>query len=201
VNDGVISSSSKVVQNNFHWTSGGLTEIRISDYDDICFLCGMSLFDFLLFEAASDIPFISMDLFEEIVTSLQNEWPMKLAKDTARENESVKVTYIGEPFTSAGLPRLKPLLTKLHDGQSSASSRMEKIRALIDKTAAEISVGNFRLMRPPSAALDESGLVTQHTFCQGSVRLSPDMEDAHLPNDYYHMNAAYGRLLLEQLLA
>lgn len=198
VNGGIIASDDEFVQNNFQLTSGGLREVRIADYDDIYFLAGPSFFDYSLFQAASDIPVISSALAEEIMAHLLKLWPLRLAKDTARANANVRVAHIGVPFTSAENPTIKPLLAKFHDAQSSLSGRVEKMKALIERMAAEVSEGNFRVMGPPPAALEESGLFTQHAFCQGSVRLTPDMNLSHPTDDYGHMNAAYGRLLLEQ---
>jgi hypothetical protein len=200
VNEDTIFSDDIFVQNNFYWTSSGLTEVKISNYDEICFLIGTSIFDSSHFQAGSDIPFISRALAEEIMTNALDSWPLRLAKNTARENKNVKVTHIGIPFSSAKNPKVEPLLAKLRDSRSSFSIRLKKLKVLIEKKAAEASEGNFRIMKPPPAALEDSGLFTQHIFCQGSTRLSAKMDVAHPPDDYDHMNAAYGKLLLEYLL-
>lgn len=201
VKDGYLISDSEQVKKNFHWTSGGSTKVKISDYNEIFFVVGASLFDVKKFQTGMDIPFISSDLASLLIDMDLKQWPMKLAENTARESDNVQVTHIGTPFISAEAPESKALLSACNDPQSGASRRLADLRALLETKYSEVSGGNFRIMKPLTAALEEHGLFTQHIYCQNSVRLTKDMNITHPAKDFVHMNADYGRLLLEHLLA
>jgi len=201
ISDGYLFSDDVFVQKNFHWTSGGSTKVKVSEYDDIFFVVGKSFFDIRPFKAGNDIPFISNDLAMKIMNKNLNAWPMKLAERTARESNNVQVTHVGAPIISAEDPASKLLLARFNDPESKIFSRTEYIRTLMEEKSAEVSEGNFRVIKPPTAALEEHGLFTQHIFCQGSIRLTNKIDILHPTDDYGHMNADYGRLLLEHLLA
>ncbi|MDQ2094358.1 hypothetical protein [Rhodalgimonas zhirmunskyi] len=201
IRDGYLVSDDDFVQKNFHWTSGGSTKVKISEYDEICFILGRSIFDFTKFQAGTDIPFISNNLAMKLVNAALNTWPMRLAMRTAKESDNVQVTHVGRPFVSAEAPLSKAILARFSEPESKISSRTEQLRTLMDEKSTEVSEGNFRFMKPPTATLEEHGLFTQHIFCQGSIRLGKKMNKSHSTDDYGHMNADYGRLILEHLLA
>ncbi|MEP6019994.1 MAG: hypothetical protein ABJ251_16075 [Paracoccaceae bacterium] len=203
VNNGVLSSDDEKLKESFIWTSGGSSEVVIADYDVICFLMGRSMFDYKMFRSGSDIPYLSVGLFDEIMAGAWNSWQMQLVENTARANKNVQVVHIGHPFVSVASPKIKSFLDSLCDSDSGLYDRAKSVKARIEEKASAISVGNLRVMAPPPAALDETGFFTQHTFCQGSKGSNriTETEVEHSSDDFAHMNEVYGRMLIDHLLA
>ena len=201
--NGVLSSDDENLKESFIWTSGGSSEVVISEYDVICFLMGRSMFDHKIFRTGSDIPYISAGLFDEIMAGARNSWQMQLVEKTARANKNVQVVHIGHPFVSDASPRMKSFLDSLSGSDSGLSGRAKSVKARIEEKASAISVGNLRVMAPPPAALDETGFFTQHKFCQGSKGSNriTETEAEHSSDDFAHMNEVYGRMLIDHLLA
>ncbi|WP_350334370.1 hypothetical protein [Coralliovum pocilloporae] len=200
VRNGIISSSNSSVQESFRWTSGGATEIVISEFDEIVFILGNSMLSARPFIAGDDIPALSQRVMDEIWKAIEKSWFMRLVKETAEANSNTLVSHIGVPFISCEAPDAKTILQKISAPQSRTRHHAERIQAFLEEKVRASSTDNFRIMGPPESTLEQHGLFTHHTYCKGSVRLSENMNKLHPDTDFRHMNAAYGRLVLEEVL-
>jgi hypothetical protein len=71
------------------------------------------------------------------------------------------------------------------------------LSALFESAAAQLTP--YYLPQPSGSIEDD--LFTAAAYCEGSVRLTPDVGKPllHPPDDYMHANSAYGMLVLQQL--
>lgn len=202
VGGGLVYSDDTTVQERFQWTSGGMTDLKISDYDDIFVLARSSFFASEFFQVEASLPVMSRALIEAVLEQrIKTDWAIHLAKDIAAENRQVRVSYVGSPLRSDASPVAQSILAAFHDPQSGFAARVDKLRRIMAEMAETHSTDNFTFLPPPAAALEKSGLFTQHVFCQNSLRLTKEMDVAHPNDDYRHMNATYGKILLAHALA
>lgn len=200
VQDGVLRSDQKNVQSNFEWTSGGQTEVEIASFDEIIFIVGLSHLSIEPFTAGSNIPFLSKAMLTEIWAQIKSSWHIQLAKDTAASCKTTRVTHLGIPYPSNISPVAKRILSAAEVSGSDADRRVRLIRDFMTDAGDKFSRDNFRLMGPPEDALEEHGLFTRHEFCKGSMKMTVNMDRPHSSADFRHMNASYGKLLLEKVL-
>ncbi|PSL20200.1 hypothetical protein [Shimia abyssi] len=202
IKNGVVTSSSKFVRNNFQWTSGGMSELDIGRYDEIVVLAGLSLFSSAHYQANAEVPFVSSGLADAILAHrVKEDWAINLAREIAQANRSVTVTHIGSPLISTQSPRAKKFISSYHEVGSEFGVRAKQLKTLITQKVAALGESNFRFSPPPSAALEDSGFFTEHVYCQGSVLFTPEANEEHKRDDFSHMNAKYGRLVVEHVLS
>lgn len=201
VRNGVVGSSSAFVQKNFRWTSGGMSEVEIARYDEIIILAGISVFSSAHYQAGPDLPTISSEMADAIITHhMEQDWAIGLARLIAEASGSVQVSFVGSPLISVDSPRAQKFLAQYHDRDTGVGVRARNLRTMIDRSVVARSAGNFRMKAPPAAALEDSGFFTRSAYCKGSMLFKPEVDAQHPGNDFVHMNAQYGRLLLQDAL-
>jgi hypothetical protein len=57
----------------------------------------------------------------------------------------------------------------------------------------------FEILPQPAETVTHHGCFTVHSYCKGSVRLSPGMDIEHPADDFAHMGLGYGTLVLRDL--
>ncbi|WP_380057703.1 hypothetical protein ACFE33_04945 [Falsihalocynthiibacter sp. SS001] len=203
VKNGVVSTPDKSVQRSFERSSGGLSEIKIEDYDEFFIHMGVplsSLHQLWIGEPESpyfDLPQHSEGLISEIVNDMMTKrWHMKLAHEISMKRPT---TFVGAPYKSEADPRSKAILEKIKGSDTDIAQRIIHTRQMIDQCLQSVNGGQLTFKYPPSNLLEKYRLFTKHEYCRGSRRaLSSNTE--HQEDDFSHMNAAYGEALVRNFM-
>lgn len=140
---------------------------------------------------------VSNSLFREIMRGANAQSAaVRLIADIARQGAPRLLGHVATPFPSSSLLTTKPKhvacrIVDLGYGHAFAD--------IVQSTLEEVLTPAVRLIRPPDKVL-VGGLMTDRRYSDGSIRLHED-EGEHEENDVFHMNAAYGEIMLRQVIA
>ena len=152
---------------------------------------------------------VSAAYFNELAKSRLAQMPALIFRDAI-----CKATEAGG--TRVWLyPQAMPAISALSDGlvpsTSSEAARIsllkgaikwhdeETLYAAFSAMCADFAQGDHIVFEQP-AQTRISGIFTRQEYGRGSVRLTKNFNVAHPENDYLHMNADYGVLVVRQIL-
>lgn len=208
---GVLESDREDVRTMMRITSGGQCAIRVADYDvfvlvglGVGFLAAASLYRRgSRWQDGLATPHLYSDacqrqaLEDALAGSVALRLRERLARCTARP-----VLLLQEPYPSAaarGLPAFAHL-ARLHEA-GGLPALQARYAATLDRLCRERAL---RLVPQHPATLESPGF-TRAEFTRGAekgdVKLLKDASTHHTEDNYRHMNADYGRLLVADLLA
>lgn len=198
-----ISSDEKKVRKNFRMT-GGRKFIDLDTYDAYC-VVGCQ---------------VEMDLFEPILLNycpvdmgLQGRHPVSSALFDVMFQEVLKTTIaykVVQMLATSGKPVYQVLNARYSD-EILEHDAGAFLRELIDHRLEDYFMERFRraidtVFGPYTAIIDQpqstlsSPLFTSRAFSSGSKRLGKGLKD-HPDDDFHHMNADYGVLVLANVFA
>ena len=186
-------------------------QLRLNDYDDIYFTAGTRPDRFPHFNphfllnyldrTSQQLQPLSLPLATAIARhTIHGQWFSPLLHGMLEQSSRPTVHYLGCPFWSTGDPRAVAVDTQLRESpnqQLVLETLLETIRAAVQSLETE----RLRLPAPPESVLDAHGCFSRQGYSQGSVRLTEDFAKEHGVRDFRHMNADYGRQIIENILA
>jgi hypothetical protein len=203
-------AQSKRVRMNMVMTSGGLSKIAIDDYDIfVLHALGFSfnrLIKWFLLRSseANEISIANpyraetrQPSFEDIKTLLDQTACCRLAKKLAPFNKPVMISpepFFSEQVTQTPIEKWAPW-HHLLDEQGHPKPDLDRLLSLWNQARLAYAF----LAQPADTIV--SGSFTKVEYCARSIRLSRDMATEHPPDDYSHMNAAYGAAVIKGLVA
>jgi hypothetical protein len=199
--DGTLTPTAEAVAKALNWTSGGKDRVVIDAYDDIFVVAGRSPYSLVNYLPPGALPPPSRSLYQEVAAAVLSGWAPSLARQLAAAG-SARVHFVGEPELSDAAPFARGLLARAEGmpGQRAAlATRLREIREEIAGAVASVPHGLASVIDFPPATLDGFGAFTRHEFCRGSMRLTENLAEAHPPDDFAHMNGAFGRELLRHI--
>jgi len=206
VADGIINANSPVVLENWNWTSGGMNQIDLRDYDEVVFVLAKQALGTLPLFAKNaqttnyEIASLSQQMIGTIIRSGFDDWYMKLVLATARQATAPTISHIGIPSKTEASPMAKRHLAPLQNASADTLAKLRRQRAIVAHEIGKISKAEgVRFYTQPPETMEAFQLFTKHEFSKGSHRLS-QTKQAHGDDDYNHMNAAYGEIVLRQWL-
>lgn len=205
VEAGVVLPNNKLAEEVFHWTSGGRTSVRLSDYDQIFLFMGLpptcidGFFARDPVTGVHDLQVMSDQLLARVFASLETTWWIKLARDIATDSPNLPVKFVGRPFRADNSPAAARVLTRLRRGDRGLRARIDQVTAAMDAYRASATPANLEYLRPAPEVLEKQGLFTKEKYSRGSVRLMQTVKE-HPKEDYFHMNADYGKEMVTYLL-
>ena len=199
ISDGVVRSEKHRVQRFFRITSEGADCIELSDYDAFFVIAGHSYYSIYPFTSEKGLMFQTDEMIQLILDGrVQTNAGLAFSEELARTCPDKPVFYVGSPFLSELSPLAKDLLEQQEQPDTLVGDTLSRVRKALENETGVREPGNLVPIRPPERALDGSGMFTRQKFSFGSVRLREGFEEAHGRTDFAHMNAKYGRLLVEQ---
>ena len=200
VREGILYSDNNVVRERFAWTSGGKSEVRIDDYDDIYFVAGdLPYWIWPYVGRGALIAPISRPAIRASLSAWSSTKLCALAMSIASASRTTNIHFVGVPFGSEELPFCRGLAASLRES-GALRERLRDLQRLVADCAREIEGTLFKVVHPPGSCLDCFRIATRHEFLLGVVRLTEGFSELHPDNDFWHMNAKYGRELVRGLL-
>jgi hypothetical protein len=192
---------------DFH--SGTRSTLCLDAYDEIYFTVGTRRTDFPHFNPRFVLNFIdsqrpwrplSQTLVARIVQhTVFEQWFSPLLEEMIRQSSRPVIHFLGCPFWSTQDRRSRALKAQM---EKDAGTR-ESLALLLEQIATAVTsleTDRLKLPAPPRSVLDTHGAFTEQAFCADSMRLSEEFDRSHGPRDFRHMNAAYGREIIRNIL-
>jgi hypothetical protein len=211
VQDGVLQPSRHDPEASFDHCSGPHAQLRLDDYDDIYFTVGTRPDRFPHFNphfllnylepTHLQLQLLSLPLATAIAHhTVHGQWFSPLLHEMIEQSRRPIVHFLGCPFWSTRDPRAIAIEAQLQasaDPHAVLETLLETIRAAVQSLETE----RLRLPAPPASVLDARECFSRQEYSRGSVRLTEDFEKEHGVRDFRHMNADYGRQIMESILA
>lgn len=147
------------------------------------------------FYRKSDPVLASNAMFRDIMRAANAHChAVRLIKAMAAQT-TARLGHVATPFPSSALLGLKPkhvVCRIVGMGYGPAFAE------LIWSALGDALPPSVRIVRPPAELLSE-GLLTDRVYSDGSMRLD-DGEGEHGETDFFHMNDAYGEVMLRRLI-
>ena len=211
VQGGVLQPSKKDSEACFDHRSGPHVQLRLDDYDDIYFTIGTRPDRFPHFNpyfllnyldsTCQQLQPLSLPLATAITHhTIHGQWFSPLLHGMLEQSSRPTVHYLGSPFLSTRAPRAVAIHAQLQENpenQPVLEDLLETIRTSVESLETE----RLRIPAPPPSVLDLHGCFSRQEYSQGSVRLTEDFDMEHGVRDFRHMNADYGRQIIENIIA
>lgn len=201
IDGAVLRPRSPEVRKTFAWTSGGHEAIDLRAYDVLVIVVGMPLHDIRLFAAGGVLPEMETDLIDAVISGWEGSWWMRLGRDAAAAAGGLEVVHLGQPLISEAAPQVRKLRSDLQSPDHAFSARLERVTDRLRHHRQTRTADAVSVVDPVPEVLDKTGRFTRHDFSRGSRRLTEGMDLTHPEDDFGHMNAQYGEIVLRRLLA
>lgn len=190
------------VEKNFARTSGGKTEIRLSDYSAIVMAVRNSPFWIRPYLFDRDLAPVSDRMVEAIHREFLNDWSLELTAAIAAVVPDVPVMFVGRPLNTERDHLARGLLRQLDgDGAAAAEAIKDMILLRINRAVQDQPVAqNVTLVRPPDALLEPHRLFTRKKYARGAQSYDSGLKRPGTEDDTMHMNGDYGREMLIHML-
>ena len=208
--DGCLHPSTAEPLAPFDHRSGPHSHLRLDDYDDIYFTVGARPNRFPHFNPHFLLNYLErttlqiQPLSRSLVTAIADhtihgQWFSPLLQDILQQSSRPTIHFLGCPFWSTQDPRAVTVHALL--GQSPDRLQMlHTLQQLISTSVQSLETARLRLPAPPSQVLDAYGCFTKQEYSKGSIRLTEGFTKTHGARDFRHMNASYGRQLIQSIL-
>jgi len=175
--------------------------IDLTYFDHIIFVAGFCRLDSRLYysNSISHIPLLSRSVLKEVI--LQNT-----LQDREKSHElpplfweilgmrSTCITFLGAPLLSSDAC---PFLELSIQCKANLLRNSEQVRSLCNE--ANDQQGKPLILLPPASFLDDTGVFTRGLYFENSVNWAGEAKKGFKQSrDLTHVNASYGRSILEQ---
>ncbi len=192
---------------NFRWTSGGLGEIELGDYDQFA-VVSLGFRPQNVYQVARGCSFADARL-DQSKLLVSRECFADAITDALLRSTAAAVT------TTIRAAADKPVLLLPQAASSIETTKTEHFRAAYGAAPAQCwavlsrlwtecatsmasRLGAAIMFQPPETV--RNYFFTAHEFCRGSLRLTQDFSKRHPDDDFTHMNADYGVVMMKSVL-
>lgn len=204
VENGALVPRTEILRENLAWTSEGSASIA-GDFDAYVMIgMGFSFVHLMailrthrpasIFRATDAQQLISEDALSSFMTATLGNCTGLSVVDKLRQITHAPIVYAPNPFPATGVLRDPDYEYYSYPETRSAifafyrQSRSELVRR-----------GCFVFNQPDETVKDE--MFTRDKFTQGAIKLKRGMKSVQKENDYFHMNAEFGRVSMEKLIS
>lgn len=212
VRDGRVMPHPRQPEKTFDHQSGPHEYLDLDAFDEIYMTVGTRPDQFPHFnpwfilnyagEMDQNLRLISQETISAIVDhTLNGQWFSRLVRQILNQSQRPILYFLGCPFWSTKDPRCQNLLEQLkHKDSTHLLHTLSRLQGEIAKVIQSRETERFRLPLPPKHLLDPTQTATLHRYCVDSVALSSDFDTKHKAQDYRHMNAEYGRAMIDWIV-
>lgn len=193
----------KDVTENFERTSGGQSEIDLSQYSAFVIAIRNSPFWIRPFLADTQIMPVSRAMVAAIHRNFMDDWSIDLSVRIAEVVPKARVFFVGRPLNTQKDKVARKLLRQFDgpDKHSQVAMKDTVLQYLADAVASQPVAPNVDLVRPPDHLLEPHRLFTLAKYARGAQDADTGLKQVFKDDDTMHMNGAYGREMLMHMLA
>ena len=193
----------------FRWTSGGAAEIRLDDFD--CFVTvalGFNpqwivnlarRFSYVDPRLSQTHRLVSRECFTQAITDgLLASSAARIARQIRLATQGKHIILLPQPCKSVAIMSTETFQATYQGAPEGCWPLFEDLWTESASAVAEV-VGAEVLFQPVETLSHH--IFTEHRFSKDSVTLEEGLSNRHPDTDFGHMNADYGALLLQKLLA
>jgi len=183
-------------------TSGGLDRLLFKNYDAV-WLVGLStgIFRFMgplrkhrLFNNnASTLPLMSRAAFEACTFGTEKALTFDTLAKQIRAVSNIPITVVPDPMPSENI------LSCPKEGYVWKPPYAPEALERFQNWTRKLASNGLTVVHQPLATLRE-GWLTKSEFSEGSKKLLGDLTHAHDEDEYFHMNARYGALVVAEAM-
>jgi hypothetical protein len=207
VEDGLLVPKSDDARRCFRLTSGGQASAVLADYDVVVLIAlGLSLAVVLDVYASyraddqrnseGDFELVSPAYFHEIAKARLAVMPALTYLNKIREATVARGTEIW--LYPQPMPSIAVLASNVVSATPFEATRISTMKQAVAFHDEEVLHSAFAALCADLAQV--SSIFSREEYARGSVRLTKNLNIAHPEDDYAHMNAKYGAIVMRQIL-
>ena len=197
-----------VLAADLRWISGGLTAIALDDFDAFV-LMAMQFAPTRVSQVARQFSYVDVRLdprkrlisrecfLQSAFDGLRNSIAVSVA-EKIRSAVSKPIVIVPQPHVSAAWRETETYRTGFGNAPAGCWPLLGEIWQDCALKAAR-AVAAEALLQPGETMVDS--FFTEHRFCKASVMLADGLATEHPEDDFVHMNAEYGEIVLDALFS
>ena len=209
VHQGEVQANGNDPGAEWDFRAGTRPRLHLDSYDEIYFTVGTRPTEYPHFNPRFILNFIdserplrpwSQAVVSRIVEhTVFEQWFSPLLRDMIQQSARPVIHFLGCPFWSTEDRRARALQSRI-DALPQAHQALSRLQEQVEIAVQGLETARLKIPAPPAGVLNALGTFTDHAYCTESMRLTEDFERGHGPRDFRHMNAAYGREIIRNIL-